>query len=440
MASSIIHFLLTFLALSNLVFLSKSEVTSTRAPFKPNGLVLPVYKDSATGLHIANITKRTPQRSLPFLIDLNGRFLWVNCETNYLSNTYFAPFCRSTQCSRAGVHSCNKCFSPSPRPGCHNNTCAVTTTNPLTRQTAISEIAQDSLSIQSISTTQGSNTGPLVTIRHFLFACSPSSLLQGPLPRNVQGVAGLGHDSVSLPIQLASHFGLPRQFALCLPSSSQKNGAIFFGASGSYETQPGLDVSRNLTYTPLIIGAQGEYFIPVRSIRVNNKPVPLNRSSLISTRSQNFGGAKISTIRPYTVLEHNIFTAFTQFFANQLSGVSRVNPISPFGLCFNSNNLTSTNVPNIDFVMQNRNVTWTITRANSMVQARPGVSCLAFVDGGENRKNPIVIGVHQLEDNFVQFDLVKSRLGFSSSLLSRNTSCSNFNFTTSTSFVDENME
>lgn len=429
MASSVFNFLVTFLAISNLVLLSLSQVT--RAPFKPDGLALPVFKDSATGLHIANITKRTPQQSVPLLIDLNGRFLWLNCEKNYLSSTYFAPFCHSTQCSRVGSHSCNKCFSTTHRPGCHNNTCAVTITNPLTSQTATGEVAQDSLSIQS-TTQSGSNFGPLVTIPHFLFACSPSSLLQDPFPKNVQGVAGLGHDSVSLPIQLASHFGFPRQFALCLPSSTQKNGAIFFGSSGLNVTQTG-----NLTYTPIIIGSQGEYFIPVRSIRVNNKPLPLNRSSLITTRSRNFGGAMISTTAPYTALEHNIFTAFTQFFAKQSSGVSQVNPISPFGLCFNSNNLSNTNVPNIDFVMQNKNVTWTIVGTNSVVEARPGVSCLAFVDGGQNPKATIVIGVRQLEDNFVQFDLVRSRLGLSSSLVSRNTSCSNFNFTSKSSFVNE---
>ncbi|PHT62823.1 hypothetical protein T459_33329 [Capsicum annuum] len=430
MATPLFNFVFTFLTLSNLVLLSQSQVT--RAPFKsnPNGLVLPVFKDSATGLHIANVTKRTPQQSVPLLIDLNGRFVWLNCDKNYLSSTYFAPFCHSTQCSRVGAHSCNKCFSTTPRPGCHNNTCAVTTTNPLTSQTAISEVSQDSLSVQSI-TQFGSNAGPLVTLRYFLFACSPSSLLQGPFPKNVQGVAGFGHDSVSLPIQLASHFGFPRQFALCLPSSSQKNGAIFLGTSGLNGTQTG-----NLTYTPIIIGSQGEYFIPVRSIRVNNKPVPLNRSSLTSTRTRNFGGAMISTTAPYTALERNIFTAFTQFFANQFSSVSRVTPISPFELCFNSNNLSSTNVPNIDFVMQNKNVTWTIVGTNSVVEARPGVSCLAFVDGGQNPKAPIVIGGHQLEDNFVQFDLVTSRLGLSSSLLSHNTSCSTFNFT-STSFVKE---
>ncbi|CBI26189.3 unnamed protein product, partial [Vitis vinifera] len=57
------------------------------------------------------------------------------------------------------------------------------------------------------------------------------------------------------------------------------------------------------------------------------------------------------------------------------------------------------------------------------------VLCLGFVDGGVNPRTSIVIGGRQLEDNLLQFDLATSRLGFSSSLLSRQTTCSNFNFT-----------
>jgi hypothetical protein len=51
------------------------------------------------------------------------------------------------------------------------------------------------------------------------------------------------------------------------------------------------------------------------------------------------------------------------------------------------------------------------------------------VDGGVNPRTSIVIGGHQLEDNLLQFDLAASRLGFSSSLLFRQTTCANFNFT-----------
>ncbi|GMN31387.1 hypothetical protein TIFTF001_044571 [Ficus carica] len=73
-----------------------------------------------------------------------------------------------------------------------------------------------------------------------------------------------------------------------------------------------------------------------------------------------------------------------------------------------------------------------------MVSVSNDVLCLGFVDGGPIRfvdwgvkftRTAIVIGGHQIEDNLLQFDLAASRLGFSSTLLTRKTSCSNFNFT-----------
>ena len=66
------------------------------------------------------------------------------------------------------------------------------------------ELAQDELFIQS---TQGSNPGPIARVPQFLFTCAPSFLLQKGLPKNVRGVIGLGHAPISVPTQLASHFG-----------------------------------------------------------------------------------------------------------------------------------------------------------------------------------------------------------------------------------------
>ncbi|GMP60580.1 hypothetical protein CsSME_00023381 [Camellia sinensis var. sinensis] len=107
----------------SLISLASSIPTST-TQFKPRTLVLPVQKDGATSLHVANIHKRTPLMSIPFVVDLNGKLSWVNCEKHYLSSTYNAPFCHSTQCSRASSHYCHKCISL-VRPGCHNNTCGL---------------------------------------------------------------------------------------------------------------------------------------------------------------------------------------------------------------------------------------------------------------------------------------------------------------------------
>lgn len=107
--------------------------------------------------------------------------------------------------------------------------------------------------------------------------------------------------------------------------------------------------------------------------------------------------------------------------------------VQPFPVCFDSTKLSRTRVglgvPAIEFVMRDGKVAWSVYGANSMVQARPGVACLAFVDGGVSPKASIVVGAYQLEDNLVEFDLGRSMLGFSSSLLFRQTSCGNFNFT-----------
>ncbi|KAJ0079152.1 hypothetical protein Patl1_22776 [Pistacia atlantica] len=111
------------------------------------------------------------------------------------------------------------------------------------------------------------------------------------------------------------------------------------------------------------------------------------------------------TAKPFTVLEHSIYQSFTKFFTSQLSGIPQMKtPVAPFGVCYDTKKLSYSKigpqVPNIDLVLQNQNVKWRISGTNSMVEVRPG------------------------------FDLAKSRLGFSSSLLSRRTSCGNFNFTT----------
>jgi hypothetical protein len=80
-------------------------------------------------------------------------------------------------------------------------------------------------------------------------------------------------------------------------------------------------------------------------------------------------------------------------------------------------------VPTIGLVLQG-GVEWTIFGGNSMVLVSKNVACLGFVDGGKEPRTAVVIGGHQLEDNLLEFDLVSSKLGFSSSLLLQNATCS----------------
>ncbi|CAI0466337.1 unnamed protein product [Linum tenue] len=411
-----------------LIAVSEAEAQPS---FRPKALILPVTKDPSTLQYLTQINQRTPLVPVKLALDLGGQYLWVDCEQGYVSSSYKPAPCGSAQCSLANSKSCT--------PGCNNNTCGLMPENTVVTRTSPSgQFGQDVVSIQS---TDGSNPGKIVKVPNFLFTCGATFLLDG-LAKGVKGMAGLGRNKISMPSRFSAAFSFHRKFAVCLTADSGK-GVVFFG-DGPYVMLPNVEISKSLIYTPLIINKvstasaafagepSSDYFIGVNSIKINNKVVPLN-TTLLKINKEGLGGTKISTVQPYTVLETSIHKAVVTTFAKELSGVPRVAGVGPFELCYNSVGIGSTRVgpavPQIDLVLQSSNVYWRIFGANSMVQVKSGVLCLGFVDGGVNPRTAIVIGGHQVEDNLLQFDLAASRLGFSSSLLSRQTTCSNFNFT-----------
>ena len=414
-----------FLLLCSLLFFVSPIVAQTS--FRPKALVLPVQKDAATLQYVTQIKQRTPLVPVKLTVHLGGNILWVDCEKGYVSSTNKTARCGSAQCNLANARACG------------GGICGAGVNNPISNTGTFGDIRIDVLSIQS---TNGRNPGRAVTVPNFIFLCGSEFVLQG-LANGVMGIAGLGRSKVALPLQLAAAFSFDRKFAICLsPAFPRTNGVIIFG-DGPYVLSPNVDVSKSLTYTPLFInpvntesGFLGdpsvEYFIGVKSIRVSEKAIPLN-TTLLSIDSEGFGGTKISTVNPYTVLETSIYNALVQAFVNAMPNVTRVAPVAPLGACFKSSDIVSSrfgpSVPPIDLVLQN-NVSWSIIGANSIVRVNNNdVSCLGFVDGGVRPMTSIVIGGHQLENNLLQFDLASSRLGFSNSLLFQRTVCDNFNFT-----------
>lgn len=151
----------------------------------------------------------------------------------------------------------------------------------------------------------------------------------------------------------------------------------------------------------------------MKSIKVNDKPVNFDES-LLSFNAEGEGGTIISTTNPYTVLETSIYSALVEEFVKAMpENVEKVPNVAPFGACFSSKNIGSTRVgpavPSIDLVLESKNV-WRIYGANSMVAVSKDVLCLGFVEARTDFAPtiPVVIGGHQIEDNLLQFDLVKS--------------------------------
>ncbi|GMN46600.1 hypothetical protein TIFTF001_015776 [Ficus carica] len=417
-----VHFLLFFFFFSIFFYHSTAQTTS----FRPKALVLPIIKDTSTNniQYLTKINQRTPLVPIKLTVDLGGDSLWVDCETGYVSSSYKPAFCGSATCSLAKAP-CNSGMCPSdPKPGCYNNTCILSADNTFVYLGTPGDVGSDVVSVPS---TDGTNPGRYVSAPKFIFTCAPSFITVG-LPNHVKGIAGLGRAKIGLPSQFAAAFSFKRKFAVCLSSSTRSNGVLFFG-DGPYIFLPNKEVSNSLIYTPLLLNPKTlpgidikqepspKYFIGVKSIKINDKAVPVN-TSLLRIDRLGLGGTTISTVHPYTIMETSIYSAVIHAFVKELGGhAPRVSAVAPFGACFSSKNIGGTRVgpavPTIDLVLQNQNVFWRIFGANSMVRVSDDVLCLGFVDGGDTSamKHPIVLGAYQLEDNLLQFDLASSRLG-----------------------------
>ncbi|KAI3443199.1 Peptidase A1 domain-containing protein [Psidium guajava] len=424
--------------LSFFLFLTISQAQAKA--FQPKALLLHVTKDSSLLQYTTQIKQRTPLVPIKLTIDVGGRFMWVDCEKGYVSSSYRPVPCDSKICKISRSGACLVVCPAPPGPGCNNNTCYHLIYNPLTDTVNSGVMASDAVLVQS---TDGRSAGPAVSVPGLFFACGTHSLLKG-LSSGAKGIAGLGRSLVSLPSLFASAFKFQRIFAMCLSSSSQSNGVIIFG-DGPYEFQFKKEVSSSLMYTPLILNPKAtagkysedpstDFFIRLTSIKINGQAVQLN-DSLLNIDTEGNGGTKISTVNPYTMMERSIFKAVLKVFKEKTKGLTRVASVKPFEYCISSKNLGSTRlgppVPTIDLGLHDESVSWRIFGMNSMVQVKDDVLCLGFVDGGLNPRTSVVIGGHQLEDNLLQFDLAKRRLGFTSSLLFMQTTCANFNFTSS---------
>ncbi|KAF7121339.1 hypothetical protein RHSIM_Rhsim13G0023800 [Rhododendron simsii] len=407
-------------------------------------LLAPITKDHSTRQYTLTVSLKTPPQPTTLLLDLGASFTWVDCTRNYTSSTYHHIPCSAPLCTSLHSLSCSNCFDP-PGPGCANDSCSMFPENSVTRTAVSAEALVDSLSLPE---TDGHTPGRPVTLPDFVFSCSITSLLQG-LAKGVSGLAGLGRSNISLPAQVSAFFSEPYLFALCLSGSRTASGAAFFNSGGPYFFLPGIDLAKTLIYTPLILNPVGstvityylhpsdEYFIGVTSIKVNGKDVPLNKT-LLTIDENGFGGTKISTVAPYTVLHTSIYKVFTDAFVRESAALNLTvtEAMKPFSVCYSARDVMSTRVgpavPTVDLVMQSDDVFWRVFGANSMVRiARDDADmwCLGFVDGGANPRASIVIGGNQMEDNLLQFDVELKRLGFSSSVLVHGTTCADFNFT-----------
>ncbi|KAM7462687.1 hypothetical protein LguiA_030808 [Lonicera macranthoides] len=403
------------MASSHLSFLLFSLITfslSNAAPLPPpNALHLPIRKDPRTRQYYTELQMSTNTTYVNVVLDLGGQNTWFNCD-HYNSPSYRLVPCNTNLCRTLKGVGCVSCGTP--RTGCGINTCPSNVYNPYRNLLYGDGYGTDKLRTLS---TDGRFVLTGYDFNSYAFSCADVRLLRN-LARQTVGMIGLTRSTNSLPKQLSLAFKLPNKFALCLPSSSKNGvGDIFIGG-GPYVMPPVIqDLSKSLTTTPLLINpvstapayTQGdpsdEYFIGVKSIRIDGKVVSFN-NSLLSIDKNGNGGTKLSTIARYTLLHDSIYRAFAAAFvkAAAAKNIKRVAPVRPFGVCFSMTRANGS-VPYVDLVLQSESVKWRFYEANSMLKVNNTVSCLAIQNGGLNPRTAVVIGGHQLENYLLEFDL-----------------------------------
>ncbi|PWA84234.1 eukaryotic aspartyl protease family protein [Artemisia annua] len=433
---------LTILLFFSLVTFSFAALDPNKLP-KNTAIHFPIRKNDTSLQYYTTFEFGESRTIIDALIDLGAESVWFDCRS-YVSSTYKRISCGSNRCQKAkGWYECIGCNS-TPRPGCSNNTCGVLAFNPNRLYFTAQELGEDTM---RASSTDGRFVLRDYDAPKFQFTCADSDIIDGKPGDHTKGLVGLARTQLSLASQISSSFNLAPKFALCLPSSSENGlGDIYVGGGPYYMPPSPQDQSLSLIRTPIVVnpvspppiyseGApSNEYFISVQDIEISGKRVSFN-SSLLSFDKNGFGGAKISTIAPYTTLHASIYKRLVKDYvkAAALKKIKRVTSVAPFGACFDSRTVTTTatgpGVPDIDIVLPGNAVLvkLKLSGSNLMVEVKKNVICLAItIDGGAFQGTSIVLGGHQLENRLLEFDLSTSRLGFTPSLLLSNTSCSHF--------------
>ncbi|XP_057771804.1 probable aspartic proteinase GIP2 [Salvia miltiorrhiza] len=384
------------------------------------GLVLPLRKDSKTSQFYTTFQMGSHRATINAVADLGGEHLWLSCD-GYTSATYAPIPCDSAKCEVAEGIGCIGCNGPA-RPGCSNNTCGAASGSPFMPYLTSSGFFEDTLS-----------TKDRVELPEILFSCVDDDYLVG-YAAGATGMAGLGRTGNAFHKIVSGRMNLPDRFSICPPASGIGKLTIGGGLPAKSE------ISGLLKSTPLIVNEfpggsvagrdpSHEYFIDVRSIKVAGEAVEV-KESYFAIGKDRTGGTMISSVQNYTAMHTSILKPVARAFDKAAAdmGMRSAAAVAPFRACYRAETVKRTaagpEVPAIDLILPGNDVYWRISGANSMVEVDRKTMCLALVDAGSRPETSVVIGAHQLEENFLEFDVAASRLRFSSSLLVNNKSCS----------------
>ncbi|KGN45733.1 aspartic proteinase PCS1 [Cucumis sativus] len=354
-----------------------------------------------------SLTVGSPPQQVTMVLDTGSELSWLHCKKSPNLTSVFNPLSSSS-------------YSPIP---CSSPICRTRTRdlpNPVTCDPK--KLCHAIVSYADASSLEGNLASDNFRIGSSalpgtLFGCMDSGFSSNSEEdAKTTGLMGMNRGSLSFVTQL----GLPK-FSYCI-SGRDSSGVLLFGDLH-------LSWLGNLTYTPLVqISTPLPYFdrvaytVQLDGIRVGNKILPLPKS-IFAPDHTGAGQTMVDSGTQFTFLLGPVYTALRNEFLEQTKGV-----LAPLGdpnfvfqgamdLCYSvaaGGKLPT--LPSVSLMFRGAEMVVggevLLYRVPEMMKGNEWVYCLTFGNSDLLGIEAFVIGHHHQQNVWMEFDLVKSRVGF----------------------------
>lgn len=348
-----------------------------------------------------SLTVGSPPQAVTMVLDTGSELSWFHCKKSPNLTSVFNPLSSSS-------------YSPIP---CSSPICRTRTRdlpNPVTCDPK--NLCHAFVSYADASSLEGNLASDTFRIGSAnlpgtIFGCMDSGFSSNSEEdAKTTGLMGMNRGSLSFVTQL----GLPK-FSYCI-SGSDSSGVLLFGDAS-------LSWLGNLTYTPLVQMStplpyydRVAYTVQLDGIRVGNKILPLPKS-IFAPDHTGAGQTMVDSGTQFTFLLGPVYAALKNEFLSQTKAV--LAPLNDpnfvfqgaMDLCFRvPGNLPP--LPAVSLMFRGAEMAVTGERLMYRVPGNDRVYCLTFGNSDLLGIEAFVIGHHHQQNVWMEFDLVKSRVGF----------------------------
>ncbi|KAK7339672.1 hypothetical protein VNO77_20353 [Canavalia gladiata] len=361
-----------------------------------------------------SITVGTPPQNVSMVIDTGSELSWLHCNTtttNPVNRLIPAPFFNPNHSSSYSPISCSSptCMTrtrdfPIPASCDSNNLCHATLSY------ADSSSSEGNLASDTFGFGSSNNPG-------IVFGCMNSSYSTNlDTDSNTTGLMGMNLGSLSLVSQLK----IPK-FSYCI-SGSDFSGILLLGESnlswvGSLNYTPLVRIS-----TPLPYFDRAAYTVRLKGIKVSDKLLNISGTAFVPDHT-GAGQTMFDLGTQFTFLLGPVYNVLRDEFLSQTNNTLRLldDPSFVFqiamDLCYRipTNQSKLPDLPSVSLVFEDAEMRVSgeqlLYRVPGLVRGSDSVYCFTFGNSDLLGVEAFLIGHHQQQNMWMEFDLVEFRVG-----------------------------